>query len=192
MKLIGIHGKKKSGKDTFADEIINQFHAKGLYPKKMAFADNLKKVCATLFHMPEEWFYAEYLKEQVHPDIGLSPRRIMVNMSEALRPKFGDDLFIRPVRERYNSLKGMGSSIKCPALIVTDVRGEHEADWIRSSGGIMLHLERAGYRDEGEVVNHWSEAGIAFKERDVKFVIPEGLPNVTLAVTDFLENYYNS
>lgn len=54
-------------------------------------------------------------------------------------------------------------------IIVSDVRFENEAQWIRDNGGIVIHIEREGLTGS-LVAKHDSENGIAFHKDDVKIV----------------------
>lgn len=54
-------------------------------------------------------------------------------------------------------------------IIVSDVRFENEAQWIRDNGGIVIHIEREGLTGS-LVAEHDSENGIAFNKDDVKII----------------------
>lgn len=155
MVLIGVHGKRGVGKDTFATYLGKHFPL----ARKVAFADRLKLVSSHLFDVPLGAFYSDSAKEKVIDGLGLSPREIMVGMSKALRPVFGDDLFIAPVRKIMEE-----AQVRKFGLIVTDVRGEHEADFIRSNGGIIVHIHRTLDLPE---IDHWSEQGIRVCDTDL-------------------------
>lgn len=52
---------------------------------------------------------------------------------------------------------------KGDSLIITDVRFENEAEWIRNQGGVLVHIQR----DEAkEVVSHTSEVGVKVLDND--------------------------
>ena len=62
MKLIGLMGNRKSGKDTFIDMVHK------IYPdliiQRIAFADRLKKICSKLFNIDLVYFIEQELKEK--------------------------------------------------------------------------------------------------------------------------------
>jgi len=45
-----------------------------------------------------------------------------------------------------------------PGVVISDVRFENEATWLREQGGLLIHVSRP---DAAEVVIHASEAGVA-------------------------------
>lgn len=151
MKLLGIHGFKQSGKDTFARMVRQTFTPMQL----IAFADKLKEMCAVTFGVPLWVFYDNSLKEQLWGLTGMTPRQMMLSLSDVIKEKYGMDFFLRPVQEKWAQSKETG-------LIVSDVRYEYEAQWIRDEGGVILHISRPG----AESSDHSSEQGIEFKQSD--------------------------
>lgn len=57
-KLIGVGGRKRSGKDSVCDILVSEFNF-----KKIAFADNLRVLCGTIFDIPVELFLNDQKKE---------------------------------------------------------------------------------------------------------------------------------
>ena len=70
--LIGLVGKKGSGKDTTADFLVEKFDF-----KKKAFADPLKSVVQKLFLLEKDDLYDPIKKETIDPRWGMSPRQMM-------------------------------------------------------------------------------------------------------------------
>ena len=65
MIIIGISGKKGSGKDTFASLLANELLGKlGLKVTLKAFADKLKQCCAVLSNQHEWNFYSQDCKNK--------------------------------------------------------------------------------------------------------------------------------
>lgn len=50
-------------------------------------------------------------------------------------------------------------------IIISDVRFENEAQWVRDSGGVVIHIKREGLNDS-LVAKHDSENGIAVQKED--------------------------
>jgi hypothetical protein len=69
--LIGITGKKRTGKDTVANVLIEHFNF-----EKYAIANPLKKAVQILFNFDEDQIYGEK-KDEVDSRIGVPPRRII-------------------------------------------------------------------------------------------------------------------
>ena len=58
-----------------------------------------------------------------------------------------------------------------PGMVIADVRFENEAEWVRSQGGRVIHIERPS---AVAVEVHASEAGIKFKGEEGDFKIING------------------
>ena len=77
MVLIGIIGKKYSGKDTAADYLVTNHNF-----TKMAFADPVKKITKELFNFNNEQLYGN-LKETVDERWGISPREAFRRLEQS-------------------------------------------------------------------------------------------------------------
>ncbi|HHK4489771.1 TPA: deoxynucleotide monophosphate kinase, partial [Pseudomonas aeruginosa] len=58
-------------------------------------------------------------------------------------------------------------------FVISDVRFDNEADWIRAKGGVVVHLHR---QDTAEVAAHSSESGITAGAHDL-FISNDGSLN---------------
>lgn len=156
--IVGITGKARSGKDTAAQFFINSL---GYEP--YSFADPLKRACSEMFGVPLDHFYDDNLKDKLNTFWGFSPRRMAQLLgTEGGRKLFRDDIWIKRAqlvcdRQQKN-------------IVIPDVRFENEADFVRSKGGIMIHIER---ESPVSVESHESENGIKVKPRD--FVVYNNL-----------------
>ena len=77
-KLIGIIGKKQSGKDTIADYLVQN---KGFI--KYSYAFPLKNGAMEIFGFTKEQVYGD-LKEVVDPEWGVTPRKVLQIMGTEL------------------------------------------------------------------------------------------------------------
>lgn len=145
--VIGIAGKARSGKDTLADHISTIL---GSDAARAAFADPVKDMLRAIgVHDIDKY------KEVEHPVLRATSRRMMQTLgTEWGRDTLGEDTWINLTRE-----KGLGKKF----LIVSDVRFENEADFVRENG-ILFHVYGRG----GIAGDHKSESGIEFKFRDFK------------------------
>ena len=157
--LIGIAGKARSGKDTIARWfVMNQGFI------QYAFADPLKRAASEMFGVPLSHFYDDKRKETVNSFWGISPREMAQKLgTECGRKVFFDDIWVRRAqKEAEENLRSDG----CAGVIISDVRFDNEAEWIRSEGGIIIHVSRE--QDAVWTVrNHVSEAGVTFKSGDL-------------------------
>lgn len=151
LKLIGVHGKARSGKDTVA-RILGDEH--GFV--RTAFADPLKAASAVLFGWPVDLAFSDEIKVYKSPLWDITGRTAFQRLGDAMKIGFGTDFWIKRWACEYARLKDKHS------IVVADVRTNAEADMIRGLGGVILHLERRGAGLSGLEGMHSSEAGITF------------------------------
>ncbi len=131
--LIGLSGKKYSGKTTAA----NYLEGHGFIP--LAFADPLKAAAREIFDLSNEETNGE-LKEEVNPYWGVTPRQLLQRMgTEAMRGTFGPDIWIKALFAKVDRYQSTGLQ---PDFVVSDVRFKNEADAIRARGGYVVRIER--------------------------------------------------
>lgn len=132
--IIGLVGKKGSGKDTFF-KIANR--AKNF--KRMAFADPIKKKMSENFNIPLECidrFKVDGLKiigdsGEIYSEI--SGRDFLRNFGMVMR-SYDDKQFEKIVQSQIVSNKNTN-------YIVTDVRFESEANLIKELGGVLVRIK---------------------------------------------------
>lgn len=151
LKLIGVHGKARSGKDTIARILVDEH---GFV--RTAFADPLKAASAVLFGWPVDLAFSDEIKGYKSPLWDITGRTAFQRLGDAMKIGFGTDFWIKRWACEYARLKDKHS------IVVADVRTNAEADMIRGLGGIILHLERRGAGLSGLEGMHSSEAGITF------------------------------
>ena len=151
LKLIGVHGKARSGKDTVA-RILGDEH--GFV--RTAFADPLKAASAVLFGWPVDLAFSDEIKGYKSPSWDITGRTAFQRLGDAMKIGFGTDFWIKRWACEYARLKDNHS------IVVADVRTNAEADMIRGLGGLIIHLERHGAGLRGLEGMHSSEAGITF------------------------------
>lgn len=155
VKLIGIHGPLDGGKDTAANYLQAKFPDKfGRY----AFAQPIKQACAIIFGFTKEQLEDRVLKEQVDAFWEFSPRKAMQLLgTEYARDMLRKDIWIRRAEmEHKKNLKIHRGTI------ITDVRFENEAEWIRGlPGAVLIYLEVPNLVKD-ERYQHGSEAGIKY------------------------------
>ena len=172
MNLLAIAGKAGTGKDTLAG------YLKELGWVSMAFADPLYDALQAMFGITREQMQDRAFKERVIPWIGKSPRELLQTLgTEWGRERVGNELWVNHLARRVESARAARTEdsfykssfnfITAPVgIVITDVRMENEAEWVRSHGGTVLHLTRPAL---GEVRAHSSEAGVAWKVGDLVY-----------------------
>lgn len=147
--LVGLLGKKRSGKDTTADYIVNKYGF-----NKRAFADPLKNAVKELFMLSNTQLYGDE-KDCVDERWELKPREIFQLFgTEIVRntfPKYfpirGDSFWVKNMELYYNDKKDTN-------IVISDVRFQDEIDFIEKNGGVVIKLVR--YSDN-DVDGHESE-----------------------------------
>lgn len=138
--LIGIIGKKRSGKDTLADYLIKTSDKKYV---KRAFADPLKDMCRIMFHLSDEQLYGEE-KEDIDSRWNVSARQILQQVgTELFRNQLKNVLPELPVQPSDIWVKNFElwfESNKEKNILVPDVRFQNEADIIKKLGGILIEV----------------------------------------------------
>ena len=151
MKLIGITGKARSGKDAVAKFAWAQYGF-----TRIAFADPVKMAAQAKFGLTTEQTWRDDLKEVVIPHWGMTPRQMFqMEGTEAGRNVFGGDLWIKRFMLSYNLLKHTDD------IIVPDVRFDNEAEALRSLGGIIIEVRRGQAGLSGSAGAHVSESGLS-------------------------------
>ena len=171
--LIGIAGRARSGKDTVANFIVA---AIGGY--RYSFADPIRTMLAPLgVDMNDPYWQAR--KEDVIPALGVSPRRMMQTLgTEWGRNLINPDLWLVMAHQR---LLRNG-----PGMVISDVRFENEAAWIRKHGGRIIHV----IRPEAKAVEaHASEDGIEMLDTDAQLFNSGTLEELQLTVRELLRVY---
>jgi len=152
VKLIGICGAKGHGKDTFGG-LLNELLKMESRAKVTAFATPLKEGLSKLFAVPLNHFNDQELKELTLEGYGVSPRYLMTWANDILKPQFGDAFFVSRMGVLWEKCKARNMH-----LIITDVRYEAEAEFIRMRGGHVVHVVDPRKKIEG--TKHSSEEGI--------------------------------
>jgi len=158
-KLIGITGLAGSGKSTVAEylELFGGF-------KRVSFATPVKEMAATLLTVgycydrdDVDWYLA--YKEVVLPKLGVSMRHLLQTLgTDWGRNMISQSIWTNSVMHRVLPRQGEPSNV-----VIDDVCFEDEAAFIRSNGGMMIHLIRPGVEQGG----HISESGVSVGANDV-------------------------
>jgi len=181
--LIGISGKMGSGKDTVGTLIQAQIPRK---LRRYSFATPLKEGVKAMFGWNNITLEDRKIKEEIDPFWGFSPRTAMRYLgTEFGRQLLRDDIWILAAEKFHD--ESIASDF---GTIITDVRFQNEADWIRSRpDGILIHIV-----DPVAVLNnrpeHASEAGIEPLEGELIIQNNKGygMAPLTSTVSQFVEN----
>jgi hypothetical protein len=135
--IIGVIGKKTSGKTTFTNEICQHLSSF----EEIAFATPLKNICKELFSLSDEQIHDPFLKEEIDIRWNLSPRQLFQNIgTELFRNCYDRDIWIKIAREKMRTIKPSKN------IIFSDIRQENELNFVRSLGNsetvIIVEIQR--------------------------------------------------
>ena len=158
--LIGLHGMARAGKDTAANYLAAHY-AFIAY----AFATPLKAALQQMFLLTAAQISGDE-KELPLVAIGKSPRELMQLLgTEWGRHLVHKDLWLLLAEQHLTNMLELRDG-HLPGFVISDVRFENEAQWVRNRGGSVVHIQRP---TAPGVAPHISEAGIALHDND--FVI---------------------
>ena len=159
--IVGLTGIARSGKDTAGVYIERHF---GI--PTIAFADPLKAALVPLFGITPEMAQGVggYDREQLVPPWNISVREMTQKLgTECVREVFCKDFLVRRMEAEVDSNEQFFEG-----FVVTDVRFDNEAQWIKDRGGVILHLHR---QVDTKCRGHKSEDGIRIE------LIDKHIPN---------------
>lgn len=156
--LVGLVGKKRSGKDTFANVLVEEFGF-----RRIAFADPLKDVALELDPLvgPASIMALDTGTPKMHrlsdvvrvlgweaaKDNVPEVRRTLQNLGQAVR-KYDPDFWLSMgLREALRTRVSNGLDAPGAPVVITDVRMLNEAEEIQAEGGILVRIIRPGQRD---------------------------------------------
>jgi hypothetical protein len=146
--ILGLTGPAGSGKDSVARHLVN---ARGF--TQLAFADPLRAMVAAGFGVTARDLERDR-KERALDWLGVSPRYLLQTLgTEWGRQKINPDVWLLVLKRRLDLLFDDGVR----HFVVSDVRFENEARFLRGFGGRLWHLRRPG---TAPVHAHVSEAGV--------------------------------
>jgi hypothetical protein len=141
MKIIGISGAARSGKDTFADCLIEVLSSMNIASHKMSFANQLKIEVK------------DFLQETIGIDSFTQDdeekkiiRPFLVTWGTEVRRKQNPNIWIDHVESQLDENK---------VNIITDVRFGNEMDWLKDKGGYSVFVSR--YLENGAIVEPANE-----------------------------------
>lgn len=151
--IIGLTGPARTGKDTAAAFLVA---LTGGY--RYAFADPLRAMLKAGLGIDMDEPYWQTHKESPVAAFGhKSPRQML----QWLGTEWGRNMVDRDI---WLTLAKNELATRGPGMIVSDVRYENEAQWVRNMGGKVVHMRREA---ASSVHLHASENGVEISENDI-------------------------
>ena len=155
IKLIGIAGKKKVGKNLAAKYIQDILRKKdpSRLTGEIGFAGGVKSVAAEALSVNRMTFFEDKNKEKlfrIGKETELTGREILQRVgTELFRTGMCDDFWVYRLMK---VIKGQPDFF----MVITDIRFVNEVNAVEAAGGIVMHLTR----DTGLTDDHPSETSL--------------------------------
>lgn len=161
MKLVGITGKAGAGKDTVAQALVKIGFVQWM------FAMPLKMGICSIFDVTPDQVQGSTpelraAREKNMPGFNFSLRKAMQTLGTEWGRNLDPEIWVKLAEQQLAKL----DALKEPpiGMVISDVRFENEANWVRENGGEVWHIERPGVQS---VETHASEAGVLRHHKDI-------------------------
>ena len=164
--LIGVTGLAQHGKDTIGNRLVK---AHGF--RRLGFANVLKELAlrvnpiiprhttGTLVRLDQFVGEVGWEEAKKHGEV----RRFLQELGTGVRDYVGDDVWIDALERRWLD----GGDVD---VVITDVRFQNEANWIRRNNGYLIRVvrrENGKAFDNGVDADHPSEKQVPFLPADL-------------------------
>lgn len=147
-KIIAFTGLAGAGKDTSAEFLAKCLLNNNKSIVYMSFASPLKDVCELMFDFKHAQLHTLEGKETIDERWGITPRHALQSVGFNLR-QLNKDVFVINMKNRINNVKE-------DYVLITDLRYDNEAEFIKSMNGTIIHIKRK----TDKIDLHESEKGI--------------------------------
>jgi len=169
--LIGIAGKAGVGKDTLGKFLCDEYHCMHYY-----FAKPLKEGAKIMFALTDEQIAN---KEVPIEPWGISPRKIWQLLGTEVGRGIDPAIWIKNAEMFVKSVPGR-------TVVITDVRFDNEAIFIRNRGGIVINIVRE--KDDIAENRHSSEGGLRPDNIDLTIHNNGSIEDMCNEVTYMIQN----
>lgn len=169
--IIGINGKKQSGKSTFANLIKESFPNQTII---LNFGDAVKESLKSIFGFSEDELYGD-AKEKLNDYWQITPREIMQFfatelMRDKLSEKFnniGTNVWVMALEKKINDILKSDNQKDYKIIVIADLRFKNEYNMIKKYNGLVIEI----YNDkivDNEYSNHQSENDLNSANFDIR------------------------
>lgn len=139
MKVIGISGLARAGKDSFFELCKKELDSKGIKCKRYAFADALKHECDDF--LKTNTGISSFTEDDSEKKI---IRPFLVTYGSEVRRKLDPDCWVKKLNEL------LSQDTDSEYAFITDARYLNEVNWIHSKGGSSVYINRLGNKAPNE------------------------------------------
>jgi hypothetical protein len=167
MQLIALAGPARVGKDTIGEHLHKRFNY-----ARYAFAGPLKEMVHVGLGLSPRDYQSTEQKESVIPWLGVSYRHITQTLgTEWMRDRVNSQGWVIIAERNIQQMADAGT----PGCVITDMRFDNEAEWVRKVGGTVVHVKgkRAQIGMSEEAKKHASEKGVTFGPED-RVIVNDG------------------
>jgi hypothetical protein len=157
MKIIGVLGRARSGKDTISGILIQELQSKGLNYKVVRLASPIKEAATALFGFTHEQLEGPS-KEMIDPVWNITPRSVFQKITDTTMKEMGVQFFTKRLYQKYDA-----SCESEKYIIIPDVRYPHDIEEIHKRGGLVIKV----CRNDTNIIRHDCENSIDTLEGDV-------------------------
>jgi hypothetical protein len=155
--IIAFGHRRRVGKDTATRLFVDALASKNIPARQVSFAGSLKDVCADIFGWaglqgPSHYEEHPAEKEEILPALGLSPRRIWIDVGNKLREVY-EDVWIDLALNQAAKEKTV--------IIISDLRYPNEVDKVHCAGGVVVKI----VRDKAPISNDVADTALANYEK---------------------------
>ena len=133
MKIIGISGLARSGKDSFYELSKPYLENNKIRHERIAFADELKSECDPF--LKKNVGISAFTNDNKEKEI---IRPLLVTYGTHIRRKLNPRCWIEKIEPKLKNSKDKD------VFFITDVRFKNEIDWVHDMGGLSIHITRQG------------------------------------------------
>jgi hypothetical protein len=186
--VLGLGGKKRSGKDTSADILVKEFGY-----TKLSFGDDLKHLCQAMTGIPLKNFYEESLKDtkfssplvlnktdlynnildyfnKTESLFQPTDEKIAFSSPREIMQVIGTDIVRKTLFDNNFWITFLSNKIKQieTPVVIADMRFSHERKFIKELGGITCRIKREEADGSGD--SHSSENDLG-EDSEYDFVL---------------------
>lgn len=130
--IFGIAGVARCGKDTLGKHLLNKLEKNKLPCINISFASALKSDLNNF--LIDKIKISAFTENNAEKDL---IRPLLVTYGTEVCRKIDQDYWIKKIEKKVTS--AINNKI---IVVITDVRYENEAKWIKNNGGFIIHLSR--------------------------------------------------